>query len=80
MESLSALGQSPSQTQPEPHIAFFVLSNMITFNLTPEEAGTIVQALDFARKNCPIEQVRGIIDLVDKLKEQAKASTLTSND
>ena len=53
---------------------------MITFNLTPEEAGTIVQALDFARKNCPIEQVRGIIDLVDKLKEQAKASTLTSND
>ena len=47
---------------------------MITFTLTPDEANTIAQSLDFARKNCPMDQVRVIVDLFDKLQEQAKAS------
>ena len=51
---------------------------MITFTLTQEEANTIAQALDFARKNCPIEQVRALVDLFDKLKEQAKESEKTN--
>ena len=50
---------------------------MITFTLTQEEANTIAQVLDFARKNCPIEQVRALVDLFEKLKELAKESGST---
>ena len=47
---------------------------MYTFNLTETEVATVGQVLDFARKNCPIEQVRVIVDLYDNLKKQVEES------
>ena len=52
---------------------------MITFNITEAEANTIAQALDFARKHVAINEVRVIVDLFDKLQEQAKAEPVKSD-
>lgn len=52
---------------------------MITFTVTPEEANTIAQSLDFARKHVAINEVRVIVDLFDKLQEQAKAEPVKTD-